>query len=400
MSENELKLDFFNKAEAELLSVTQWMEDCKKVHVMENMNRKQLDKMTMIDIAFQVKANINKMGMMYTSLFMLSKNYNRQFASFMRKDRLAKVLNNFEEMKNTMEDFNENEMASMSCEKENMPQDTTKGSSLFDKNLFAVIEHIDDYTETEIANGLTCLISQFCKVLSTNLTMCKNIMQEEQGNIDTHDALTAIYHKSLHEVWETVKDFASAFHEEDFKAEMSVAKLIADGDTTVLQDYYHRWTPQLFTRHAIAVHLLRERQQRINASSSTFSLFPDDPSREQNAIRVAKALDRIIVKTRKVNHSNNRQFATRCIVYLKEQLEYEGNISSFLAFLASHYQGKLCFPDLSAFSVDTKKMFQLEREKNTVDGILKLKQLNQMAYEQATRVKHLLNAPSSIRISA
>lgn len=401
MSENDLRLECFNKAEAELLTVIQWMEDCKKVHVWQDMNRKRFDKMTMIDIAFHVKANINKMGMMYSSLFMLSKTYNQQFASFIRKDRLAKVLSDFEEIKDTMQDFQGNINGSpKENEAENEIECNAETPSIFDKNIFTVIEKIDNYTETEISKGLVQLISQFHKVLLASLMMCKTIIQEEQGNTSTVDTLQAIYQQSLHEVWETVKDFACAFHEEDFKTEMATAKKIADGDASVLQDSYHNWTPQLFTRHAIAVHLLRVQQQHLSAPSTAIILFPDNPSKEKDAIKVAKALDRIIVKTRKVNHSDNRQFATRCIVYLKEQLEYEGTMSSFLAFLANHYEGKLCFPDLSAFSVDNKKMFQLERLKNTVDGMLKLKQLNQMAYEQATRVKHLLTIPSSIRISA
>lgn len=385
MSENDFRLEGFNKAEAELLTVVQWVEDCKKAHVLENMNIKRFGKMAMIDIAFHVKANTCKLGLMFASLSTLAKAYNQQFAAFVSKDRIAKVLYYFETMKNTMFPH----------------QDESKNENVNEsENLFSVIEHIDNFSDAEIANELAQSIRQFRKILLASTMVCQRIIQEEQDCLGNLDALQMMYHQSLHAAWNQMKDFANAFHEEDFKAEMLVAQKITDGGPAALQDFYHVWTPQQFTRHVIAMHLLKEQQLRLSLPSDAHSLFPDNPTKEKNAVKVARELDRIILKTRKVNHSDNRQFATRCIVYLKEQLEYEGTMSSFLAFLTSHYQGKLCFPDLSAFSVDNKKMFMLERQKDTVDGMLKLKQLGKMAYEQATRVRQLLAVPNSIRISA
>lgn len=98
MPENDFRLEGFNKAETELLSAVQWMEDCKKAKVFENMSGKLFGKMAMIDIAFHVKANTCKLGLMFASLSTLAKTYNRQFASFMGKEKLAKVLCYFEEM--------------------------------------------------------------------------------------------------------------------------------------------------------------------------------------------------------------------------------------------------------------------------------------------------------------
>jgi len=400
MSENDFKLECFSKAEAELLAVVQWMENCKKTQVLESKNRKGFDKMTMIGIAFQVNANTCKLGLMYAFLSSLSKAYNRQFASFLGKDRLNKVLGYFEEMKNTLlSNQSENECQDKD-KKEKEDEKQNESINSHQSQLFSMIEHIDNFSDTEVAHELALSISLFRKALLANTTVCKRIIQEEQDSINTLDALEMIYQQSLQETWENVKDFSCAFHEEDFKEEMAVAKEIADGGSSVLLRYYHQWTPQQFTRHAIAVHLLKVQQQRLACVNDAHSLFPDDPTKEKNAIKVARELEHIILKTRKVNHSDNRQFATRCIVYLKEELEYEGTMSSFLAFLTCHYQGKLCFPDLSAFSVDNKKMFLLERQKNTVDGMLKLKELNRMAFEQAARVRQLLAVPSSIRISA
>lgn len=400
MSENDFRLECFSKAEAELLAVVQWMENCKKTQVLESKNHNGFDKMTLIGIAFQVNANTCKLGLMYASLSSLTKAYNRQFASFLGKDRLNKVLGYFEEMKNTMFTSQSENECQDKDKKENEMENENKSLDSHQSHLFSMIEHTNNFSDTEVAHELTLSISQFRKALLANLMVCKRITQEEQDNLDSLDALEMIYQQSLQETWENVKDFSCAFHEEDFKEEMAVTKEIADGDSSILQRYYHQWTPQQFTRHAIAVHLLRIQQQRLASANDARSLFPDDPAKEKNAIKVARELEHIILKTRKVNHSDNRQFATRCIVFLKEELEYEGTMSSFLAFLTVHYQGKLCFPDLSAFSVDNKKMFQLERQKNTADGMLKLKALNRMAFEQAARVRQLLAVPNSIRISA
>lgn len=402
MSEEEIKLESFNKAEAELLSVIQWLEECQKEHVMEHLNFHHLDKMMVVDYAFHVKANINKMGMIYTALFMLSKTYNRHFASYMGKERLNKVMLHFEDMKETIanlkDSFKQTELGNILAEVSGNPNEAKTG--IFDSNIFSVIENIDTYSDADFTHGMKLLLCQFYKVLVASLMMCRTIIQEEQNNLDTPVELQAIYQQSIKEAWETVENFAGAFHEEDFKAEMTTAQKLADGDAVLLQQYYHQWTPQLFVRHAIAVHLLRDKQMRLNNCQSAHMLFPDNPEKEQDAIRVAEHLDNIIVKTRKVNHSDNRQFATRCLVYLKEQLGFEGNMSAFLAFLETHYKGKRSFPDLSAFSVDSKKMLRLEGHRNTVDGILKMKELDKMASEQKMRIHRILSNKNAIKISA
>lgn len=407
MSEEEFKLNSFGKAEAELLSVAQWLEDCQKEQVMESMSHHHFDKMMIIDIAFHLKANINKMGMMYAALFMLSKNYNHHFASFLGKERLGNMMQHFEDMRaiiaNLKHSFPHDGIG-------NMLKDGTNGSKnqagIFDANLIEIIHHADAYSDVHFIQGLNRLCRQFYKVLLASQMLCQAILQEEHDILNAPEILLAIYQQNCKEAWEMVKEFAGAFHEEDFKEEMTTAKKIDEGDTELLRQYYHQWTPQLFKRHAIAVHMLHDKQMRLNNCQSAHMLFPENPEKEQNAILAAQHLDGIIVKTRKVNHSDNRQFATRCIVYLKKQLGYDGTMSAFLAFLESHYEGKRSFPDLSAFSVDSKKMLRLEAHQNTVDGILKLKQLDKIEHEQAMRIKHILAhenalvAKSAIRISA
>lgn len=416
MSEEEFKLNSFSKAEAELLSVVQWLEDCQKEQVMEHISQRHFDKMMIIDIAFHLKANINKMGMMYAALFMLSKNHNRHFASYLGKERLGDVMQHFEDMKaiiaNLKHSFPHDGTGKMpkdgTCKmpKHEEEADIKELPGIFDANLFSVIHHLDAYSDVQFVQSLNSLCRQFYKVLLASQMLCQAIMQEEQNILAAPEILLAIYQQNIKEAWETVKDFAVAFHEEDFKEEMTTAQRLDEGDIELLRQYYHQWTPQLFIRHAIAAHMLHDKQMRLNSCQSAHMLFPENPEKEQDAIFAAEHLDGIIVKTRKVNHSDNRQFATRCIVYLKEQLGYDGTMSSFLTFLESHYEGKCCFPDLSAFSVDSKKMLRLEAHQNTVDEILKKKQLDKMEQEQAMRIKHILAhenalvAKNAIRISA
>lgn len=407
MSEEEFKMNSFGNAEAELQSVAQWLEDCQQELAMEHMDHRRFDKMMVIDIAFHVKANINKMGMMYAALFMLSKNYNRHFASYLGKERLSNVMQLFENMKdiiaNLKHSFPHDGIGYMPKDE---TSDTKNQAGIFDANLIEVIHHIDAYSDTHFVQGLNRLLRQFYKVLLASQMLCQAIVQREQNILDAPEILQAIYQQNCKEAWETVKEFAGAFHEEDFKEEMATAKKLDEGNTELLRQYYHQWTPQLFKRHAIAVHMLHDKLMRLNNCQSAHMLFPENPEKEQDAIFAAEHLDGIIVKTRKVNHSDNRQFATRCIVYLKKQLGYDGTMSAFLAFLESHYEGKRSFPDLSAFSVDSKKMLRLEAHQNTVDGILKMKQLNKIEHEQAMRIKHILAhenalvAKSTIRISA
>lgn len=407
MPEEEFKLNSFSKAEAELLSVVQWLEDCQKEQVMEHIVHRHFDKMMLIDIAFHLKANINKMGMMYAALFMLSKNHNRHFASPLGKEQLGNVMQHFEDMKaiiaNLKHSFPHDGTSKMP---KNEEADIKGMTGVFDANLFSVIHHIDAYSDVQFFEGISSLCRQFYKVLLASQMLCQSIMQEEQNILDAPEILQAIYQQNIKEAWEKAKDFAVAFHEEDFKEEMATAQRLDEGDAELLRQYYHQWTPQLFMRHAIAAHMLHAKQMRLNSCQSAHMLFPENPEKEQDAILAAQHLDGIIVKTRKVNHSDNRQFATRCIVYLKAQLGYDGTMSSFLTFLESHYEGKRSFPDLSAFSVDSKKMLRLEGHKNTVDGILKMKQLDKMEHEQAMRIKHILAhenaiaAKNAIRISA
>lgn len=113
MSEDNFKLKCFDRAEASLLTVINWMEGCRKDNIIANLTENKIDKLKIMNVVFDIRANINHMSLMYASLFDLSQTYNKQFASFMDRRRLSKVMENFESMKDTASFLRESLTASL-----------------------------------------------------------------------------------------------------------------------------------------------------------------------------------------------------------------------------------------------------------------------------------------------
>lgn len=228
--------------------------------------------------------------------------------------------------------------------------------------------------------------------------LCRTIIQEEARTMESTQELEKIYYQSLNDVLKSLEELLDTFHEEDFQEEMSVAKNFFTNTPQALAKYFHMWSPKAFKCHAIATLLLKMKKTSPQ-TATTAILFPHAPDKEKEAIIVAKALDFIITKTRKVNHSTDRQFTTRSLVCLKEQLGYEGSIGTFINFLKKHYKGTNSFPDISAFSKDSERMQKLVRNRNTADGQAKQAKLQSEAIAQAKRINDLLTRNKTLDIS-
>lgn len=415
MSEDNLKLKCFDRAEASLLTVINWMEGCRKDNIIANLTENKIDKLKIIHVVFDINANINNLSMMYASLFDLSQTYNKQFASFMDRERLSKVMENFEYMKDTASFLRESLTASLgkAIELKGLPAPTetvhqedyiiidepeASRPNIFENNILSNIAKLDTFSDALFINDFLQLVSKLYKVLLATLMLCRTIIQEEACTMKSTQELEKIYYQSLNDVLKSLEELLDTFHEEDFQEEMSVAKNFFTNAPQALAKYFHMWSPKAFKRHAIATLLLKMKKTSPQAATTAI-LFPHAPDKEKEAIIVAKALDIIITKTRKVNHSNNRQFTTRSLVCLKEQLGYEGSMGTFINFLKKHYKGAISFPDISAFSKDSERMQNLDRNRNTADGQAKQAKLQSEAMAQAKRINDLLTRNKTLDIS-
>lgn len=410
MKDEELKLKCFNQAEAELLPVILAMERCRDEHELEMLLNGRIDYEMISFTAANLQANTKKLEMMYSVLFMLSKTYNKQFASYLQRDRIEEVMKSLEELKDTMGDLKQ-----ALPELQNIPidlptsEDTYKdyykeylltfdepdcnlpAENIFEGNFFTAMEKIRSCSEELIIGSLLAVFSKFYKTVLAIFMMCKTIIQEEMENLSSQERLEMIYQESMQEVWESVKDFASKFHKEDYQMEMKEVKLIA-ADKSLLQKCFHQWTPQKFMDHAITAQLYAQMQDE--ECTNGLLLFPDNPEREQDAIKIAESLDSVITKTRK--SGNGRSFSTRSLVALKEKLEYKGSLSNYLRFLEDHYPGQNHFPDLSAFSVDSKKMLLMKPNSLQADEQKKWEKCQEEADGVKSRVDLLLHKTYSI----
>lgn len=98
-----------------------------------------------------------------------------------------------------------------------------------------------------------------------------------------------------------------------------------------------------FTRHVMAVKFLLHLKEKAKARSEGIILFPDNPNMEQTAKNTAMALDSLNLKTRQQRDSDKRQFNTKAIIALKEQLGYDGAMETFVAYLKQNYHATLAF---------------------------------------------------------
>lgn len=415
MSDDNFKLKCFDRAEASLLTVINWMEGCRKDNIIANLTEKKIDKLKIIHVVFDINANINNLSLMYASLFDLSQTYNKQFASFMDRKRLSKVMENFESMKDTASFLRESLTASLgeAIELKGLPAPTetihqedysisdepeTSRPNIFENNILSNIAKLDTFSDALFINDFLQLVSKLYQVLLATLILCRTIIQEEARAMQNTETLESIYNQSLSDVLTSVEELMDTFHEEDFQEEMSIAKKFFTNAPQILAKYFHIWSPLAFKRHAIATRLLK--MKNISPQTATTEmLFPYDPDKEKKAIIIAKALDFIITQTRKVNHSTDRQFRARWLVCLKEQLGYEGNMSTFINFLKKHYKGAIVFPDISAFSKDSKTMLKLDKNRNTADGKAKQEKMESETLSQAKRINDLLTRNKTLDIS-
>lgn len=415
MSDDKFKLKRFDRAEASLLAVINWMEGCRKDNIIANLTENKIDKLKIMDVVFDIRANINHLSLMYTSLFDLSQTYNKQFASFMDRKRLSKVMENFESMKDTASFLRESLTASLgeAIELKGLPAPTetvhqedyilfdepeASRPNIFENNFFSNIAKLDTFSDALFISDFLQLVSKLYQVLLATLMLCRTIIQEEALTMESTQELEKIYYQSLNDVLKSLEELLDTFHEEDFQEEMSVAKNFFTNTPQALAKYFHMWSPKAFKRHAIATLLLKMKKTSPQAATTAI-LFPHAPDKEKEAIIVAKALDFIITKTRKVIHSTDRQFTTRSLVCLKEQLGYEGSMGTFINFLKKHYKGTNSFPDISAFSKDSERMQKLVRNRNTADGQAKQAKLQSEAIAQAKRINDLLTRNKTLDIS-
>lgn len=105
MKAEEYKLKCFNQAEEELLPVILAMERCRDEHEWEMLLNGHIDYEMISFTVANLQANTKKLEMMYSALFMLSNTYNKQFASYLCRDRIQEVMKLFEELKDTVGDL-------------------------------------------------------------------------------------------------------------------------------------------------------------------------------------------------------------------------------------------------------------------------------------------------------
>lgn len=410
MKAEEYKLKCFNQAEEELLPVILAMERCRDEHEWEMLLNGRIDYEMISFTVANLQANTKKLEMMYSALFMLSNTYNKQFASYLCRDRIQEVMKLFEELKDTVGDLKQalpelqkipidlptNEDTYKECYKEYLltidePECYLPEENIFEGNIFTAIDKIRSCSEEQIIGSLLTVFCKFYKVVIAIFMMCKTIIQEEMESLNSQEQLENIYQESLQEVWDSVKDFASKLHKEDYLEEIEEVKQIA-ADKSLLQKCFHQWSIQKFTDHAIAAQFYNQMQNEVCINK--LLLFPDNPEKELDAIKVAESLDSVIVKTRKSD--NTRTFSTRSIAVLKEAIGYDGGNSLFLRFLQEHYPGVNRFPDISAFSVDSKKMLLMKPNSLKADEKKKWEKCQEEADGVKSRVDLLLHKTYSI----
>lgn len=413
MAGERRKKECFEQAEEELLSVISAMDKYKKGQKLKMLLEDPIDNEVISYTVANLQANTKKLEMMYSALFMLSKTYNKQFSSYLCRDRIKEVMKSFEDLKNTVEDLNEalpemqripfnlvtNENTNKDYSHEmilniNEPECHFPEPNIFEGIFFRKVEYLDRYSKEQIVSGLLSVFCNFYKAVLAIMMMCKTIIQEEQDSLNSQDRLENIYQKSLQEVWDSLKDLTTSFNKEDYKEEMAEAKRFAM-DRSLLQENFHLWSPEHFKRHAVAVQLYA--QQLEKKKCNTLLLFPDNPEKEQDAIKIAENLDNIIAKTKK--SKDGRSFRTRRLMMLMEAIGYKGSISIFLQFLGEHYAGKNGFPGISSFSKNSKEMIELEANKNTAEGREKWEKCQEEAGGVQSRVKILLNKTNSVSLN-
>ena len=362
MKDDDFKIECFGKAETGLLSVIHWLEGCRKNNTIENLTTNNIDKMKIVETAFEIKANINNLEVMYASLFILSQTYNKSFASYMSSDRLAMVLENFESMKDTATYLKEclSSHLSDAIDLELIAKDSTSdnictheaetSTNIFDKNIFTTIEKLESYNNSQVISDFLDLTSTLYKSLLATLMLCRTIIQEEQKVLENVELLEKIYQQNLNDVWESLKDLFEAFHQEDFKDEITVARKFMDNTAEQLHDNFHQWTLKQFQRHVIATKFCSEFMKKP-AEEQIILLFPNNPEKEKVARQVVMALDCLELETRGGKSSPRKQFTSLSILTLKDKIGYDGEMATFIKYLHLNYHGEFDFPKPSALSI-------------------------------------------------
>lgn len=158
MKAEEYKLKCFNQAEEELLPVILAMERCRDEHEWEMLLNGRIDYEMISFTVANLQANTKKLEMMYSALFMLSNTYNKQFASYLCRDRIQEVMKLFEELKDTVGDLKQalpelqkipidlptNEDTYKECYKEYLltidePECYLPEENIFEGNIFTIV---------------------------------------------------------------------------------------------------------------------------------------------------------------------------------------------------------------------------------------------------------------------
>ena len=367
MTDENFQLECFSKAETGLLSVISWMEGCKKDELIEYLTNSNADKMKFIEMAFEIKANMSNIETMYASLFMLSKTYNKNFTSYMDSDRLTKIMESFNSMKDTVIYLRDNLTEQLtktfdlkvhtqtSFTDSNLSNETeTSQSNIFNNNIFVVISQIETYSKTQFVCDFLDLVCSFCKCLLTTFMLCQTIIQEEQKVLNDVEQLKRIYNQNIKDVWETLKGLFDTFHEEDFKEEIIVAKEFLSDTEKQLPKNFHQWTHQRFQRHVIAT-IFCTQQRDDSPTEQAILLFPNDPQKEWMAKQVVMTLDSLGLETRKSKSSVKMQFTSMSILALMNKIGFQGEMVTFIKYLNQNYKGDNDFPKPSALSSEKSK---------------------------------------------
>lgn len=403
-----------NDSEAGILDVITWIANYKGETLASKLRYNKFSKMQILYMAFDVQENLAKLSKHYMLLLDLSQTYNSFFAAEIKQDRLANITHRFEQLKDAVEITkttfgNFKEQFSQDLSKEHLVQVSDNSekeayvNSLpcrFSIGQGMVVNRKIALTYSQCANMLCEEVERFYQLVLASLMMCQSLMQEEKNLMGDIKELEFIYNECFENAWETIQatiDTLESVHptDEDIKR----AKECNNNFPLFLVKYFHKMNNLEFTRHVMAVKFLLHLKEKAKARSEGIILFPDNPNMEQTAKNTAMALDSLNLKTRQQRDSDKRQFNTKAIIALKEQLGYDGAMETFVAYLKQNYHGDIGFPKPSALSTEKGKEYKLanmsdlasqEKWKKAKLGLDSMKQ-NIRAFIEGNRATEMLN---------
>lgn len=365
--------DYFKDSESGILDVIAWIADYNGETLASKLRHNKFSKMQILGMTFDVRENLAKLSKQYLLLLDLSQTYNSFFAAEIKQDRLASITHRFEQLKEAVEitktnfgnfkeqlsqDFSEEHLVQVSdnSEKEaylkSLPCRFSIGQGM-------VVNRKITLTYKECARILCNDVEEFYQLVLANLMMCQSLMQEEKKLMGDIKELEFIYKECFDSAWETIQATIDTLESvQPTEADIKRAKECNNNLPLFLVKYFHKMTNHEFTKHVIAVKYLLHLKEKAKARSEGIILFPDNPDMEQTAKNTVMALDSLNLETRQQRDSDKRQFTTKAIIALKEQLGYDRAMETFVAYLKQNYHGDIGFPKPSALSTEKGNEFK------------------------------------------